>query len=71
MNLGISDRVSRLIGGLGFVIFDYISSAQWEIIFLVIGAWSVTTSVIGYCPFYSAVGIKTCKVKPHTAVEVN
>lgn len=69
MNLGFGDRVSRLIGGLGFVVFDYISSAQWEAIFLVVGVWSVTTSVIGHCPFYTALGIKTCKVKPQNAAE--
>ena len=63
MNLGVGDRIIRLVGGLGIVVFDYISSAaQWEIIFLLLGLWTVVTSVVGHCPFYSALGIKTCKV---------
>jgi uncharacterized membrane protein len=62
VNLGFGDRVARLVGGLGFVVFDYVSSAQWELIFLVVGLWSVLTSVAGHCPFYSVMGIKTCKV---------
>ena len=63
MNLGIGDRVARLVGGLGFVVFDYVSSAQWELIFLIVGLWSVSTSVVGHCPFYSVLGVKTCKVE--------
>ena len=64
MNLGIGDRFLRLAGGLGFVVFDYVSTAQWEILFLLVRVWSVTTSVVGHCPFYSLFGIKTCKLKP-------
>ncbi|GIS44027.1 MAG: hypothetical protein Ct9H90mP16_10970 [Candidatus Poseidoniales archaeon] len=51
MNLGLGDRIVRLIGGCGVVVFDYFSSAQWEIIFLIVGLWTVGTSVIGHCPF--------------------
>jgi hypothetical protein len=68
LNLGFGDRITRLVAGLGFVVFDYISSAQWEMIFLVVGLWSVTTSVVGHCPFsrpvYSIFGIQTCKLDP-------
>jgi len=28
--------------------------------FLVIGIWSVTTSVFGWCPFYKVMGFNTC-----------
>ena len=60
MNLGAFDRVIRLGGGLGVVLFDYVSSASWEIIFLLFGVWSVTTSVFGWCPFYKILGFNTC-----------
>ena len=40
MNLGTGDRIIRLIGGLGFVMIDYFSNAQWEMILLFIGLWS-------------------------------
>ncbi|MAX34365.1 MAG: hypothetical protein CMB23_01630 [Euryarchaeota archaeon] len=69
MNLGIGDRVVRLIGGCGVVVFDYFSSAQWELIFLIVGLWTVATSVVGHCPFYSSVGISTCKVNSAEPIE--
>jgi len=42
------------------VLFDYIASANWEVIFLIFGVWSVTTSVFGWCPFYKVFGFNTC-----------
>ena len=60
MNIGGFDRLVRLLTGLGVVLFDYISSANWEIIFLVFGTWSVLTSVFGWCPFYKVFGVRTC-----------
>tara|TARA_B100001094_G_scaffold83372_1_gene79698 strand:- start:3122 stop:3352 length:231 start_codon:yes stop_codon:yes gene_type:complete len=60
MNIGGFDRLVRLLTGLGVVLFDYISSANWEIIFLVFGTWSVLTSVFGWCPFYKVFGLRTC-----------
>ena len=60
MNIGGVDRLVRLLTGLGVVLFDYISSANWEIIFLVFGTWSVLTSVFGWCPFYKVFGVRTC-----------
>ncbi|MBA4694528.1 MAG: DUF2892 domain-containing protein [Candidatus Poseidoniales archaeon] len=60
MNIGIFDRVVRLLTGLGVVLFDYIASANWEVIFLIFGVWSVTTSVFGWCPFYKVFGVNTC-----------
>tara|TARA_B100000609_G_C17189041_1_gene421381 strand:- start:928 stop:1161 length:234 start_codon:yes stop_codon:yes gene_type:complete len=60
LNIGVFDRVLRLFAGLGVVLFDYIASSTWEIIFLVFGIWSVTTSVFGWCPFYKVFGVNTC-----------
>ena len=69
MNLGLGDRIVRLIGGCGVVVFDYFSSAQWEIIFLIVGLWTVGTSVVGHCPVYSSLGISTCKLNADRTVE--
>jgi len=63
MNLGILDRVLRLLVGLGVVLFDYVSSSGWELIFLFLGVWSVTTSAFGFCPFYNLVGIRSCPTR--------
>tara|TARA_B110000467_G_C17800343_1_gene204671 strand:- start:49 stop:273 length:225 start_codon:yes stop_codon:yes gene_type:complete len=60
MNIGILDRVFRLFTGFGVVLFDYLANAHWEIIFLLFGLWSVSTSVFGWCPFYKMFGVNTC-----------
>ena len=60
MNLSNPDRVLRLLSGLGLVTFDYFSSASWEVLFLIVGAWGVLTSVFGFCPFYRIAGYSTC-----------
>ena len=60
MNIGIFDRAVRLLTGLGVVLFDYVSSASWEVIFLLFGTWRVLTSVFGWCPFYKVFGVNTC-----------
>ena len=67
MNIGIFDRLIRLLTGLGIVLFDYVASSSWEVIFLLFGTWSVFTSVFGWCPFYRVIGVNTC---PATFVHV-
>jgi|TARA_B110000196_G_C21131564_1_gene658734 hypothetical protein len=71
MNLGTGDRIIRLIGGFGFVMLDYFSNAQWEMILLFIGLWSVLTSAFGYCPFYRLTGISTCPTSIQDAPKVS
>ena len=63
MNLGGTDRVLRLFGGLGVVTVDYFADSYIEILLLGIGAWGVITSFMGICPFYSLAGVNTCPTK--------
>ena len=60
MNLGLNDRVVRLISGLGLVTFDYFATANWEVVLLLFGTWGVLTSAFGFCPFYRVMGYNTC-----------
>lgn len=60
LNIGVLDRILRLSAGLCVVLFDYISNSAWEIVFLIFGVWTVTTSVFGWCPFYRVLGVSTC-----------
>ena len=60
MNLGLNDRVIRLISGLGLVTFDYLATANWELVLLLFGTWGVLTSAFGFCPFYRVMGYNTC-----------
>ncbi len=60
MNLGFTDRMFRMLAGVGFVVFDYLASSTWEIVLLGLGLWTVTTSFFGWCPFYKLMGFNTC-----------
>tara|TARA_B100001113_G_C20735962_1_gene460083 strand:- start:233 stop:505 length:273 start_codon:yes stop_codon:yes gene_type:complete len=71
VNIGLFDRVLRLFAGLGVVLFDYIANSTWELIFLIFGVWTVTTSVFGWCPFYKVFGMNTCPASFKLKHEVN
>lgn len=62
MNIGITDRLVRLIGGLVIVIIDFIASGDLELAFVALGVWSVLTSAFGWCPFYKMLKINTCSI---------
>lgn len=62
MNVGASDRLIRLIGGLVIVVIDFIASGDLEIAFVALGVWGVLTSAFGWCPFYRIGGISTCPI---------
>ena len=60
MNLSNLDRSIRLFSGASILTFDYLASSSWEIVFLILGLWGLVSSVFGFCPFYSIMGINTC-----------
>jgi hypothetical protein len=62
MNIGITDRLVRLIGGLIIVIIDFIASGDLELAFVALGLWSFLTSTFGWCPFYKMLKINTCAI---------
>ena len=62
MNVGVYDRVVRLLGGLGLLAIDFIASGDLEVALLAVSAWSVLTSAFGWCPFYRLGGINTCAI---------
>ena len=63
MNLSNADRGIRLVSGASLLTFDYLASSSWEIVFLVLGLWGLVSSVFGFCPFYSIMGVNTCPTK--------
>ena len=65
MNIGITDRVVRIIDGLIIVIIDFIASGALELAFVALGLWSVLTIPFGWCHFY-----KLIKIKPSTLTQV-
>ena len=64
-NMGSVDKVLRLIGAVLLVVLylaDVVSGAL-GIIFLLIAAMFVVTSILGFCPLYVPLGINTGKKK--------
>lgn len=63
--MGIADRTIRLLiaAVFAYLYFDGIVSGTVGIILLVVAGVFVLTSLIGSCPLYSILGIKTCSIK--------
>lgn len=58
-NIGTIDRVLRILVGLGLISMVFVGpQAAWGWI----GVIPLATALIGWCPAYSLLGIKTCKV---------
>lgn len=64
-NMGGADRVIRFLVAVIFAALYFTGKVTGStgIILLVIGAVFLLTSLIGVCPLYSIIGIKTCKDK--------
>lgn len=57
-NIGSIDRVLRIVVGLALISMVFIGPhAAWGWI----GVLPLATALIGWCPAYSLLGIKTCK----------
>ena len=57
-NIGKTDRVIRVIAGLGIVSLAFVGPASpWAFLGLV----PVATGLLGWCPPYAILGINTCK----------
>lgn len=64
-NMGIVDRVARLIAAVIIVIlyFGNVLTGAIGVILLVLAAVFVVTSLIGNCPLYTVFGFDTCSSK--------
>ncbi|GAB2947065.1 MULTISPECIES: YgaP family membrane protein [Aquaspirillum] len=57
-NIGKTERVIRVIAGLGIVSLAFVGPASpWAFLGLV----PVATGLLGWCPPYAILGINTCK----------
>jgi hypothetical protein len=61
-NMGTIDRVVRLVVAalVGILFATNVISGVLAIILLSLSGVFVVTSIIGFCPLYALVGIKTC-----------
>lgn len=64
-NMGTADRFIRIILAIVFFYLYYtnVVTGVFGIVLLVIGGIFLFTSIIGSCPLYSLIGIKTCSTK--------
>ncbi|WP_321296789.1 DUF2892 domain-containing protein [Marinifilum fragile] len=65
-NMGTLDRTLRVIASITLAIlyFTDIITGTIGLIVFIFACVMFLTSVIGNCPPYTLLGIKTCKVKP-------
>ncbi len=61
-NMGNTDRIIRLVlaGAFAYLYFAGIVTGTWGIVLLVLGVVFVLTSLVGFCPLYTLVGMNTC-----------
>jgi len=60
-NEGTIDRVIRVVLGLGLLSLTVIGPHSW---FGLIGIVPFLTGVVGFCPLYGVLGLRTCRVSP-------
>lgn len=60
INMGVTDRVIRAVVGVVLIALVFIGpQTAWGWI----GVVPLATALLGHCPAYSLIGIKTCKAK--------
>ncbi len=57
-NIGESDRIFRLAGGLAIIIIGIVAKSWWGLI----GIVPIATAAMSHCPLYVPLGISTCKI---------
>lgn len=65
-NMGNTDRLVRSLIALLFIglYFGNVITGTLGIVLIVVSAVFLLTSFISFCPLYTILGVKTCKVNP-------
>lgn len=63
-NEGTTDRVIRIIAGIALLALGWGGAVSGTLgsVFKVLGFVPLLTGLVGWCPLYRLVGIKTCRV---------
>lgn len=61
-NVGSVDKILRIVIGLGLLSLLFVLEAPMKYLGL-IGLVPLATSLMGWCPLYTLIGVNTCKVK--------
>jgi len=60
-NEGTIDRTVRIVLGLALLALIFVGPKTW---LGVAGVVPLLTGLVGFCPLYRLVGLRTCAVKP-------
>ncbi len=58
-NVGSIDKIARIVVGLALIVWAIAGGPVWAWI----GVLPLATGLLGWCPAYSLLGIKTCPLK--------
>ncbi len=60
INEGIADRVIRVVLGIALICIIFVGpKTMWGLVGLV----PLLTGILGFCPLYKIVGLRTCPLK--------
>lgn len=61
-NVGSLDRILRILVGVGLLLFALFGPAElgWKWVGF-IGVVPIFTALVGWCPAYTLLGVKTCR----------
>ncbi len=61
-NMGRNDKLIRtgLAAVIAILYFSNVITGTWATVWLVVAAVFVLTSLVGFCPLYTLLGVNTC-----------
>ena len=61
-NMGRNDKLIRtgLAAVIAILYFSNVITGTWAAVWLVVAAVFVLTSLVGFCPLYTLLGVNTC-----------
>lgn len=62
-NMGSADRIIRIVAAIVFAVLYFTGTVTgaFGIVLIVLGGIFVVTSLIGFCPLYTLIGINSCR----------
>jgi Protein of unknown function (DUF2892) len=66
VNVGRTDKFVRIIVGIGILSLLFLLKGDARLLGLV-GIVPLATGLVGYCPFYSMLGLSTCPTRTKAA----
>ncbi len=62
-NAGTADRAVRIVAGLAILSLYFVAEPAWRW-WALLGLVPLLTGLLGWCPAYTLLGIRTCKTGP-------